>query len=90
LKRKTTFNTIVLSEPIAKGQFISGFTIVLKNKRNAVKEITGTTVGNKRIITFPAITADAIEIKIKGLRGKPSLDRISLYNINSKLQEHTE
>jgi alpha-L-fucosidase len=90
LKRKTPINTIVLTEPIAKGQFISGFTIVLKDNKNAVKEITGTTVGNKRIITFPTITANAVEVKIKGLRGEPSLNSISLYNINSKLQEHTE
>jgi alpha-L-fucosidase len=81
----TKINCIVLKEPIEKGQSIGSFIIRIKNKMQTVKEITGTTVGHKRIITFPAIEADSFEVIINGVRLKPLISEASAYFIEPTL-----
>ncbi len=78
-------NCIVLKEPIEKGQSISSFVIQIKNKMELVKEISGTTIGGKRIISFHYVKADAVEIIIQGVRFKLSFSEASVHLIDDDL-----
>jgi len=66
LKLPATINCIVLQEDIKNGQFCESFTIDLGDTK-----LTGTTIGRKRIITFPAHAVSKISISTKGKSGKP-------------------
>ncbi len=82
-----TINCIVLQEPIQMGQRIKLFSIQLKNKNEQVIEIKGTTIGRKRIITFPAVEADAFYIKITDAKADPLISEIAAYKIENGLIE---
>ncbi|HXL55981.1 MAG TPA: alpha-L-fucosidase [Chitinophagaceae bacterium] len=82
-----TINCIVLQEPIQMGQRIKSFSIHLKNKNGLIKEIKGTTIGRKRIITFPAIKADSFYIKITDAKATPLISEVAAYKIDDGLIE---
>ena len=46
-----------------------------------------TTVGRKRILSFPAVEADTIELTVTDAKSKPLLSEISAYLINEALVE---
>lgn len=53
-EKEERINCIILREGVAKGQYCDSFEIVLTNNKDEVlRKIAGTTIGNKRIITFP-------------------------------------
>lgn len=87
LHRSQKINCIVLKEDIVTGQKIKSFTIQLKQKNNTIKELNDYTVGKKRILTFNAIDADAIIIKINEAKATPLLDEISAYLVDEDLVE---
>ncbi|HMI77389.1 MAG TPA: alpha-L-fucosidase, partial [Ferruginibacter sp.] len=61
-KKDEKVNCIVLKEDIPKGQNCSFFDIALINKKGKiVKRITGITIGNKRIITFPLVEISSLD-----------------------------
>ena len=80
-------NCIVLREPVQFGQRVKNFSVQLKKENKTVKEIEGTTIGRKRILTFDATDADAIEIIINDSKAKPLLSEASVYLIDEKLIE---
>jgi alpha-L-fucosidase len=79
-------NCIVLREKIENGQSIFGFRVIV-NHGDQKSEITGTTIGNKRILTFPALQAGSIEIYLKDLQNGDNLKSISAYLIDESLIE---
>ncbi|MGI8950268.1 MAG: alpha-L-fucosidase [Chitinophagaceae bacterium] len=80
-------NCIILKEPIQLGQRIKSANILLKNHDQIVKEINITTVGKKRIVTFPAIETKEILIKITGTKATPLISEIAAYLIDDNLVE---
>ena len=52
-----------------------------------VKEIYGTTIGKKRIITFPAVYINTIELTIEEQKGSTGISEIAAYLIDEKLIE---
>ncbi len=80
-------NCIVLSEPIQMGQRIKSFSIILKKNEKVIYEADGTTIGNKRIITFPAQEADDIHIIISDAKATPLISEVSAYLIDENLIE---
>lgn len=82
-----SINTIVLKEHIALGQRVSKFTIKLKNGDAVVKTIEGTTIGRKRILTFPSTDINAFELVIDEAKAAPVLNGIEAYKIDEKLLE---
>ncbi|MES1223892.1 MAG: alpha-L-fucosidase, partial [Bacteroidota bacterium] len=82
-----TVNCIVVKEAIQNGQKIKSFTVRLKSKGEIVKEIEATTVGRKRILSFPGAEADTIELTVTDAKSKPSLSAISAYMIDEALIE---
>jgi alpha-L-fucosidase len=60
---------------------------LLNSKDELVKEIHGTTMGNKRIITFPAVNISTIEIIILQQDGPTAVTDIEGYYIEEDLTE---
>lgn len=88
IKENKKVNCIVLYENIQAGQNCGGFKLLLFNKKEElVKEIHGTTIGRKRILTFPAIDISTIELTIEGQKGHTLITEIEGYLINDNLVE---
>jgi alpha-L-fucosidase len=88
LKADKKINTVVLKESLLRGQHCAAFKLSLINsKRELVKEIQGTTIGNKRIITFAAVDVSAIEITILDQDGTTALNEIEAYYIDDDLAD---
>lgn len=86
IKQNKKVNCIVLREDMSKGQFCAAFKVLLFNKKDAlVKEIHGTTIGHKRIITFPAVDITTIEITIEDQDGETAISEIEAYLIDESL-----
>ena len=72
-------HAISLSENIINGQSISAFVIKLYSNHQLVNTLEGSTVGHKRILTIPSVTADKIEIEITDLYGRENMGKIAVY-----------
>ena len=71
-------NCIVLQEAIQLGQTIADFTLLLSTE-DGVEEIKGTTIGRKRIITFPAKKISQVSIHFPGLTSPALLSEVGAY-----------
>lgn len=61
-----TFNRVVLEEDIASGQIIAAFTIeVMGEDGNWTGIASETTIGHKRIVPVPDVTACGVRIKVR-------------------------
>ena len=88
MKQNKKVNCIVLNEDISNGQHCSKFKLLLFNSRDElVKEIYGTTIGKKRIITFPAASINTIELTIEKQNGSTGISEMEAYLIDEKLIE---
>ena len=86
-KKPQRINCIVLQEAIQNGQQIKNFEISIERDNKTLKTISGTTVGRKRIITFPRLEATGFSIKITDAKDKPQLSEVGAYLINEALIE---
>lgn len=82
-----TINCIVLSEPLEKGQHIRKIRVSLINGTQEMRDLRLTTVGHKRIITFPATEVSAIRLVIQDAKGAPALSEVRTYLIPARLVE---
>lgn len=81
-------NCIVLKEYLVDGQHCKKFSIYFMNKKHEVlKKIEGSTIGHKRIITFPTLDANIIEIRIDEQKGNTAISEIETYLIDESLVE---
>ena len=88
LKRPTTFNRILLEEPIALGQRVRKFALEAfiegewQPLRDQLVNGTGglTTIGHRRIICFPTVTATKVRLTILDARACPLISRVSIFN----------
>jgi alpha-L-fucosidase len=80
-------NCIVLQEPIEKGQQVKEARLELLNGSQVVKEINLTTIGRKRILSFPAVDVSAFNLVIKDAKNVPLISEIAAYLIDEKLIE---
>lgn len=74
-------NAVVIGEDISKGQRVEEFAIeaLAGGKWETVAE--GTTIGFKRILTFPDVEADSLRIVVKSSRKQPNISQFEAYNI---------
>ena len=87
-KKEKKINTIVLKEHLEMGQRIVQFRITLYNKKKVKKVILGTTIGQRRIITFPTYKTSELQFELADYRGNwSSLKEIEAYLIDEKLIE---
>ncbi|MBV9963197.1 MAG: alpha-L-fucosidase [Parafilimonas sp.] len=87
LHQSKKINCIVLKEDIATGQKIKSFTVQLQLKNITVQTLHESTVGKKRIITFPSTEIDLLTIDINDTKAKPLLSEVSAYLIDENLIE---
>ena len=74
-------NCVVIGEYLALGQRIGGFTVDGFDG-TAWKVLTkGTTVGHKRIMTFPTATISAVRVSIASARACPVVSEVGVYRI---------
>ena len=80
LGNSTTFDHLVLQEYIPLGQRINSFTVYVENGESW-KEITGgTTIGLKRILSFPEVSASKIKLEIETTGEVPTIAEWELFN----------
>ena len=80
-------NSIVLREAIHLGQSIRQFKVVLYNGKKITREIKGTSIGNKRILTFPATMATSFRVYLQDAEGNDNISGVAAYLIDEKLIE---
>ncbi|OPZ14754.1 MAG: hypothetical protein BWZ05_02318 [Bacteroidetes bacterium ADurb.BinA245] len=87
MKEPTKMNCIILREAIHLGQTIRRFNIVFYNGDKAINQILGTSIGRKRILTFPALTVTSFKVYIEDAKGNDNVSGIAAYLIDEKLIE---
>ncbi len=80
LKGPTTFNRVMIKETIAFGQRVGRFEVWAKTKQNWVLLASATTIGYKRLLRVPEITALQVRIKILEANNPPVLSEFGLYH----------
>jgi len=80
-------NCIVLREAIHLGQSIRRFSIVLYNNEKPIGEVQGTSIGRKRILTFPVTTITSFRVYLEDAQGNDNITGIAAYLIDDKLVE---
>lgn len=82
--KPVTLNCIVLKEFIKEGQFCGDFRLLLMNeKHELIREIKGTTIGHKRIVTFPTTTVSYIGLAIEQVDHPVAVSEIEAYLIKN-------
>ena len=81
LKPSSEFNAVVLGEDLSKGQHVEEFTVDALTGNGWQTVAEGTTIGQKRILTFPAVVADSVRIDVKSSRGVPNISTFGAYSI---------
>jgi len=85
-KQNKRINCIVLHEDISKGQHCSRFKLLLFNSKDElVQEIYGTTIGKKRMITFPALAVNTIELTIMEQEDETRIAELEAYLVDERL-----
>ncbi len=87
LPEPAKMNCIVLREAIHLGQTIRKFKIVLYNDNKIVREVSGTSVGRKRILTFPVTEVSSFRVYLQDAKGNDNISGIAAYLIDDKLTE---
>ncbi len=85
--QKTKINCIVLKEAIQFGQTIRKFKVVLYKDNKTVREINGTSVGRKRILTFPEENITSFRVYLEDSKGSDNISSVKAYLIDDKLVE---
>lgn len=78
-------NCIVIKEMMTEGQQVKKAILHLVNGVDEVRLIDLSTIGHKRIITFPATEVSAIRFVITDAKGAPLISEIEAYLIDEKL-----
>ncbi len=80
LPSEQTFNRLLLQEYIPLGQRVARFTVEIRGAAGAWEKLTeATTIGYKRILRFPAVTASGVRVRIDEALAAPVLNRIAVY-----------
>lgn len=74
-------NCVVLREDISRGQRVEEFRIHALAGGQWSEIARGTTIGNKRILTFDPVTADALQLHVVSARGETHLQPVEAYMI---------
>jgi alpha-L-fucosidase len=87
LNETKKINCIVIKEGIAEGQYIRNFIIDIMDHGVSNSRINGTSIGHKRILTFPEVNASIIRLSIPQSNGKELITSVKAYHIDNALIE---
>lgn len=86
--QSSTINCIILKEWLDSGQHIARFHISVYDTLNHItKRMEGTTIGRKRILTFPSVKASYFTVTIDDENAPAYLSGIGTYKIDDSLIE---
>ncbi len=77
----SAINAVILEEDITKGQRVERFEVLALTDSVWKPVSQGTTIGKKRILTFPEIKADSLKLNILSSRGTPHARLASAHHI---------
>jgi alpha-L-fucosidase len=80
-------NCIALEEAIQFGQKVAAFKVLFYNNEKTVGEIAATTIGRKRILSFPAKNITSFEVVITKAKATPMITEVAAYLIDENLIE---
>lgn len=81
LRKPEQLNAVVLEEMISLGQRVMAFTIEVSDGGAFRKVFDGTTIGRKKIATFPETRASVIRIRFTGAKAPPVMRSVGAYRI---------
>lgn len=79
LNGEKTFNVLQLQENIRIGQRVEKFVLEYWENGEWKKATEGTTIGFKRLLEFPSVTASKVRLRIVSARLQPALAEMGLY-----------
>jgi alpha-L-fucosidase len=79
LKGDKTFDVLSLRENILQGQRVEQFAFQVENHGEWVQVASGTTIGYKRLLRFPPVTARRVRLLILSSRLDPMIECVGLY-----------
>lgn len=90
VKDGSAVNAVVLGEDISRGQHVEAFTVeaLVDGEWQTVAE--GTTIGLKRILTFPTITPEELRVNIVSSRGDVYIDNFEAYAIEMPVETNVD
>jgi alpha-L-fucosidase len=78
--KPTTFNRFLVQEYIRLGQRVKAFTVEAFVDGNWKEVAKATTIGYKRILLFPTVTATRLRFNITDSKSCPVISSIGIYN----------
>ena len=81
LKGDKTFDVLSLQEDIWRGQRVEQFVFQVENHGEWVQVASGTTIGYKRLLRFPPVTARRVRLRVLSSRLDPFVTKIGLYKL---------
>ncbi|MFC5626688.1 alpha-L-fucosidase [Algoriphagus winogradskyi] len=78
--RETTFNRLLIQEYTPLGQRVKAFVLEKESGETWEKIAEGTTVGHKRILRFPDVTATKVRVRFTDGKDIPVISEIGIYN----------
>ncbi|OPZ87862.1 MAG: Alpha-L-fucosidase [bacterium ADurb.Bin429] len=79
LGEPTRVTAIRLEEYLPLGQRVEAFSVELRVWDQWLETAVGTTIGPRRLLTFPALKTDQVRIRIHRAQACPTLKRVSVY-----------
>lgn len=84
LGKPTTFDRIMLQEPIRLGQRIGKFTVEARIGKKWQTIAEGSTIGHKRLIRVEPVTTGKLRVKIQQANNTPALSNFGLFKASSR------
>ncbi|HEV9035148.1 MAG TPA: alpha-L-fucosidase [Puia sp.] len=81
LKGPKSFDVVLLQEDIRQGQRVEQFVFEVEENGQWVQVASGTTIGYKRLLRIPPVTARQVRLRILSSRLDPVIAKIGLYNL---------
>jgi alpha-L-fucosidase len=79
MRRPVRFNVVMLGENISFGQRVEAFEVDVWNGSDWKQIAAGTTIGYKRLLQIPDVTAQKVRVRVLKSRGNPSIVDFGLF-----------
>jgi alpha-L-fucosidase len=76
-----SFDVLMLQEDIQVGQRVERWVFEVENHGEWVQVASGTTIGYKRLLRFPAVKASRVRLRVLSSRLDPVIAKIGLYKL---------
>ena len=86
-KAPQRINCVVIQEPEDEQRIAAG-TLYIMNGTVAIRELPFTTIGHKRILTFPVTDATSVKLIVTEAKAPPAISELAVYKIPDHLIEH--